>query len=175
MTTGERDTILQTLIDCEWPKLHRFFSTKVPACDVLDLAQSTMLAFIEGGLRDPGAARAYLWSIARKQVLKYYEKHRGRADPFDSEHHTAMDLGPSLSSKLDQRNRVVAALRTLPADQQMAIELRYGEDLKLEEVAEVLGVSLATVKRYIAAATEKLRAELGSVDEVEVAEAYKKL
>lgn len=173
MTTSERNAILETLIDGEWPKLRRFFRTKVADSDVMDLAQSTMLAYVEGGPREPGSARSYLWGIARKQVLKYYEKHRRPTDPFDSTIHTATELGGSLSSKVDNRNRIVAALRTLPADQQMAIELRHGEELKLEEVAAALDVSLATAKRYLGAAEEKLRAELGGVDAI--ADGYSKL
>lgn len=168
-----RDEILEGLIKNEWPKLRRFFRTKVPEGDVLDLVQSTMLAYVEGGPRDASSARAYLWGIARKQVLKHYDKHRRHSEAFDSAIHTAMDLGPGVSSKLDNRNRLTAAMHTLPADQQMAIELRHGEELKLEEVAEALEVSLATAKRYLSAAEEKLRAELGTVDAI--AKGYAKL
>lgn len=160
MTTS-RDGILEQLIRDEWPKLRRFFRTKVPDADVLDLVQSTMLAYVEGGPRAEGAARAYLWGIARLQVLKHYDKHKRKAEAFDSTLHTAMDLGPSLSSRLDNRNRLMAALHTLPVDQQMAFELRYGEELRLDEVAGAIGVSLATAKRYLDAAEEKLRVELG--------------
>lgn len=165
MTTP--DAALENLIANEWPKLRRFFRTKVAEGDVLDLAQSTMLAYVEGGgPSEPGKEAQYLWGIARKQVLKHYEKHRRELQPFDSTIHTALDLGPSLSSRLDRRNRLVAALQTLPSDHQMAIELRHGEGLKLEEVAEALEVSLATAKRYLSAAEQKLRSELGSLDAI---------
>jgi RNA polymerase sigma factor (sigma-70 family) len=172
--THQRDAILEGLIKNEWPKLRKFFRTKVPEGDVLDLVQNTMLAFVEnGGPREAGNERAYLWGIARKQVLKHYEKHRRQSQPFDSTLHTALDLGPSLSSKLDRRNQLVAALHTLPADHQMALELRHGEDLKLEEVAEALEVSLATAKRYLSAAEEKMRSALGGPDSI--ANEYAKL
>lgn len=172
--TTPHDAILDTLIAQEWPRLRRFFRTKVPEADILDLAQSTLLAYAEAGPRDPASARAYLWGIARKQVLKHYDKHRRQGTPFDSTIHTAMDLGPSVSSRLDKRNQLVAALQRLPADQQMAIELRYGEELKLEEVAEALDVSLATAKRYLSAAQKALRDDLGDLVDV-VAEGYAKL
>lgn len=171
MTTS-RDALLEQLIRDEWPRLRRFFRTKVPDADVLDLVQATMLAFVEGRTRATASERAYLWGIARLQVLKHYDKHRS-STPFDSTVHTAMDLGPSLSSRLDGRTQLLRALHKLPADHQMAIELRYGEDLKLEEVAAALDVSLATAKRYLNAAEEKLRSELGDVDAI--AEGYSKL
>ncbi len=161
MTTTDRNEVLDRLISDQWPKLRRFFRTKVPDADVLDLVQATMLAFWEGRSRVTGSERAYLWGIARLQVLKHYERLRP-ATPFDSSVHTAMDLGPSLSSRLDRRTRLLQALHILPADHQMAFELRHGEELSLEEVADAIGVSLATVKRYLAAAQEKLLGTLGS-------------
>lgn len=162
MTSRERT--LDRLIQAEWPKLRRFFRTKVSESDVLDLAQNTLLAYVEsGGPSEAGHERAFLWGIARKQVLKHYEKHRRVGVAFDSTIHGAGDLAPSLSSKLDLRNRLVAALASLPADQQMAIELRHGEGLQLDEVAAALDVSLATAKRYLAAAEQKLEAALGDL------------
>lgn len=162
MTTS-RDRVLETLIRDEWPKLRRFFRTKVPDADVMELVQSTMLAFVEGRARAAasGSDRGYLWGIARLQVLKHYERHRP-ATPFDSTMHTALDTGPSLSSRIDGRTRLLRALHTLPVDHQIAFELRHGEELSLEEVAAALEVSLATAKRYLAAAQERLRTVLGA-------------
>lgn len=158
--SAERKELIDRLITNEWPRLRRFFRTKVPDADVKDLAQSTFLAFAEK--KDAvGDERAYLWGIARRMVLKHYEKHRP-SEAFDSTVHTAMEVSRSLSSRLDDRHRLLRALHTLPVDQQMAFELRHGEELSLEEVATALGVSLATAKRYIAAAEEKLRARLGA-------------
>lgn len=158
--TSDRKALLDALIAREWPKLRRFFRTKVPDADVLDLTQQTLLAFVEKQ-SDAAHDRAYLWGIARRMVLKHYEKHRA-ADPFDSTIHTALDMGRSLSSRLDDRHRLLRALHTLPVDHQMAFELRHGEELSLDEVAIALGVSLATAKRYLAAAESKLRASLGA-------------
>ncbi len=155
----DRDRTLESLIKTEWPRLRRFFRTKAPESETLDLVQQTMLAFVEGNARVAGGERAYLWGIARKQVLKLYERHRPSV-PFDSSAHGAMDLGPTFSSRLDRRTRLLRALLTLPFDQQVAFELRHGEELSLEEVAEAVGVSLATVKRYLADAQAKLRAQL---------------
>lgn len=153
---SQRDAILERLIQTEWPRLRRFFHTKVPDSDVLDLVQQTMLAFVEGRAAATGSEKAYLWGIARKQVLKHYERHKPSV-AFESALHTALDVGPSLSSRLDDRNRLLRALHALPLDHQIAFELRHGEELPLEEVASALDVSLATVKRYLASAQAKLR------------------
>ncbi|MEC7518837.1 MAG: sigma-70 family RNA polymerase sigma factor [Myxococcota bacterium] len=171
--TTTRDALLEQLIRDEWPRLRRFFHTKVPDSDVLDLVQATMLAFVDGRARATHGERAYLWGIARFQVLKFYDRQRPTT-PFDSTVHTAMDVGRSLSSRLDGRNRLVRGLQALPTDHQIAFELRHGEGMSLEEVAAAIGVSLATVKRYLTAAREKLRREL-SADADVVGAAYARL
>ena len=74
--TMTRDHILERLIQDEWPKLRRFFHSKVPESEVLDLVQATMLAFVEGRHRAEGGEKAYLWGIPRFQVLKLYGKHQ---------------------------------------------------------------------------------------------------
>ncbi|NJK32352.1 MAG: sigma-70 family RNA polymerase sigma factor [Deltaproteobacteria bacterium] len=44
----------------------------------------------------------------------------------------------------------------------MAFELRFCEELSLQEVADAMEISLATVKRYLQAATSSLRDILAS-------------
>jgi RNA polymerase sigma factor (sigma-70 family) len=140
---------------------------------VQEIAQATFLGYVERFDAIHSDHKAYLWQIARFQVLKYYGRHRGVAGtPFDSQVHTVNDLGPTVSSALDRRNRVVCALQTLPADHQMAIEFRYGEELSLEETAAALDVSLATAKRYIAAGEQQLRKTLNA-DMPNIATAYR--
>lgn len=159
------------LIREEWPKLERFFRTKVPPADILELAQSTCLTYVQRLDEVETNPRAYLWAIARFQVLKHWDRFRARdAAAFDSSQHSLAAVGPSLSSAIARRSSVVAALQSLPADQQMAIELRHGEGLTLEETAHALGVSLATAKRYLAAAEDSLRTLLGPQAEATIEE-----
>lgn len=54
-------------------------------------------------------------------------------------------------------------LQRLPADQRIAWVLRHVEGEKLEDVAAACDVSLSTAKRWITAAEETVRAELGEV------------
>jgi RNA polymerase sigma-70 factor, ECF subfamily len=162
--------LVEALIRDEWPKLERFFRTKVPPPMVQELAQNTFLTFSEKVDEIRTNRTAYLWAIARHQVLRYWERSRARSSqPFDSTQHSALDVGPTLSGAIDRRNRVLRALQSLPADHQMAIELRHGEGLSLEETAEALGVSLATAKRYLAAGKARLRELLGAEAEATLA------
>lgn len=162
---------LQALVRAEWPKLNRFFRSKTVEPDCYDLVHQTFVAFLEkSGTQTLERPRHYLWGIARLQLLKYLEKKRPAAS-FDSSIHAVGSFATSLGAKLDRRQKLLEALRLLPVDQQSAFELRYGEELSLEETAEALGVSLATVKRYLARALETLRTAHGGDEEAATAEA----
>ncbi len=169
--TPSREQTIEHLITHELKRLRRFFETKVPPGEVQDLVQQTMLAFVEKRDTITGSERAYLMGIARFQVLRHYDARRA-STPFDSTLHTALDVAPTFSTLLDARTRLGEALHELPLDHQIAFELRHVEELPLMEVAEAVGVSLATVKRYLAAAETKLRDLLGQ-DAVESARAEK--
>ena len=64
------------------------------------------------------------------------------------------------SSAFDTRERLRAALATLPARQRAVVVLRFYEDRTEAEVALLLGCSRGTVKSQAAKALAKLRARL---------------
>jgi RNA polymerase sigma-70 factor (sigma-E family) len=57
------------------------------------------------------------------------------------------------------------ALDRLPARQRLAVVLRYYEDMPEAEIAEVLGVSVGTVKSTVSRAMARLRDDAGLGDE----------
>jgi RNA polymerase sigma-70 factor (ECF subfamily) len=56
--------------------------------------------------------------------------------------------------------KVYAVLDALPSDERVAWSLRHVEGERLERVAELCGCSLATAKRRIAAAHQRIAVEL---------------
>ena len=62
---------------------------------------------------------------------------------------------------VDQRQQVIAALRTLPPRMRAVLVLRYFADLGEVEVAETLGCSVGTVKSQASRGLERLRARMG--------------
>lgn len=56
-------------------------------------------------------------------------------------------------------------LRELPHQQRAAVLLHYIGDLRIREVAEVMGVAEGTVKALLSQARERLRATLGGQSE----------
>ena len=172
LTAQQRITV-DALIKSEWPKLERFFRSKVPQGDIQDVAQNTLLAFVSRSTNPVENERAYLWQIARNQVADVYRRRGVLPAGFDSSLHSVMQFGPTISSVINRKNRLTKALQSLPLDHQMAIELKYGEGLTDPEAAIALQVSMATYKRYVSAGLATLRDHYGLNDLEQVADAYR--
>jgi RNA polymerase sigma-70 factor (ECF subfamily) len=61
-----------------------------------------------------------------------------------------------------ERDELQRALATLSAEERESIALRFGADLTVPEIADVLGEPLTTVEGRVYRALRKLRAELGA-------------
>ncbi len=160
----------ESVVNENWPKLKRFFATKVPAAEAYDLAGDTLKVFLERDHSEIENLKSYLWGIARNKVRQYFDR-RVQTGVFDSSSMSVIQMGTSLSSQVDKRAHLRRALATLPLDIQTAFELRYGEELSIDEVVGAMSVSRATVNRYLKIARESLRRELSAPEE-DVVRAY---
>lgn len=68
---------------------------------------------------------------------------------------------PDRSGEIDERERVLAAVRGLPARQRAVVALRFLEDYSEAETARLLGCSPGTVKSHSSRALKHLRRTLG--------------
>ncbi|MCM4079187.1 SigE family RNA polymerase sigma factor [Paractinoplanes hotanensis] len=66
---------------------------------------------------------------------------------------------------VEQRQQVVAALRTLPPRMRAVLVLRYFADLGEAEVADLLGCSVGTIKSQASRGLDRLRTHLNPVPE----------
>lgn len=132
-----------------------------------DVVQDTFAAALTSlaTLREPAALRAWLLGIAvhrvrrrarKLSVMRLFGLDSGLDDASLSLL-AAPGLSPEQRTELAQVDR---ALSRLHADDRIAWMLRHVEGEKLEDVATITGVSLATAKRRIAAAEVGLRGQL---------------
>ncbi|MBC8071844.1 MAG: sigma-70 family RNA polymerase sigma factor [Deltaproteobacteria bacterium] len=153
----------EALFERHFDPLYRFFRNKADeAAD--DLVQRTLLACFEGRDRFRGdcSFRTYLFAIARNQLLGFLAQRR-RAERIDPGHDSVADSGASPSGSLDRQREqtlVLQALRRLPVDHQVLLELFYWEQLSGSELAEVLGVPEGTIRTRLRRARELLTREI---------------
>jgi len=144
-----------------------FFFNKAPAV-ADDLTQKTFLGCHEAKarIREDGSFRAYLYGIARKQLLKYFEK-AGRTVAMGDgpQGQSPTRESPSREVARHQEQRVLLqALRTLPLDLQIILELYYWEDMSVADVAAVVEIPAGTVKSRLHRAREALRAAIDALE-----------
>jgi len=121
-----------------------------------DIVQETFVDAIEGlaRLNDPSAVRAWLVTVAVRRTRRMLGRRRRRMlFAF-----LTLDFAPRASDPRDRApvDDLYDALARVPADLRIPWVLHRVEHLSLPETAEACEVSLATVKRRIAEAEQRI-------------------
>ena len=114
-------------------------------------------------LQEADSFKAYLYAIARRRLYEYLTR-KIQAKAIDFSTSSIVDLGGSLSSIVGRREDerlLLAALRSLPVELQVLLELHYWEGMTIDESAQVLEVPLGTAKTRLRRARVLLRDQLG--------------
>ncbi len=156
------------LFERHFDSLYRFFRNKVDD-GVDDLVQETFLALLSGPeFRGEASFRTFVFAIARNALLAQLRKlGRARSD-VDIEQISVTDMGTSPSSALVRKREerlLLEALRAIPLDFQITLELYYWEDLAGPELGHVLGVPEGTVRSRLRRAKEALEKKLKELAE----------
>jgi RNA polymerase sigma-70 factor (ECF subfamily) len=150
----------EALFERHYVIIERFFLNKVPNA-VQDLVQETFTRCLSSRtrIRDNKHFVAYLIGIA-KNVLHAHLRERYRDhQPLDLEQASVCDLqtGPgTLVGRRREHRLLLEALRNIPVDDQMILELHYWEDLKTEEIADALDIPVGTARGRLQRARAKL-------------------
>lgn len=163
---GDRDAA-DALLERHFAALCRFFRNKVDV-GVEDLIQRTLLNCVERRDRIPEGwcFRTFLFVVARDQLYMHYRKQRRS---FEATQTSVADLSPSPSTIVANRQEhamVLQALRELPLETQVLLELRFWEGLTGPQLARVLDVSEGTVRSRLRLARERLFAALSDAARV---------
>lgn len=146
----------------------RFFVNKLSE-DPEDLIQETFMACVRGRdrLRDAASFRSYLFGTACN-VLRAHLRQRTHLPLDDDDERCAADLAPGPSTALHAREAerlLLDALRRIPLELQILLELHYWEAMTTDEIAETLALPLGTVRGRLQRGRARL---LGVIEELPV-------
>lgn len=149
------------LLSRHFASVYLFFRNKVDTGHH-DLVQRTFMGCVESRDRVPDGAsfRAYLLGIAHKQLLRLLRKREREGRAMHREGHAPPPSVQSPSKVVAQRQEqklLLRALRSLPLELQVTVELFYWEDLGIADVAAATDVAPGTVKSRLSRARELLR------------------
>jgi len=158
------------LISRHFEAIHRFFANKVQTgSEVEELVQRTFTGAVEGLVRFQArsSVRTWLFAIARnilRQWAQQQARKRGREQALGDA--SVSDLGVGVSTMVGQRREqrlLLEALRRIPIESQVVLELSYWERFSARQIAEVLGCPEGTVRSRLTRAKQELRACLDTL------------
>lgn len=159
------------LVRRHFSSLYRFFRSKLED-GVEDLTQQTLLALVEGRdrYREDGSFRAYLFGIARRQLLMSLRSRYRSQRVFSLAETSIQDLGGSTDNSPSkvvaqhwEQRILLSALRSLPVDFQIVVELHYWEGMTVVEIAEVIEVAEGTVKSRLSRARDMVQTRIEKI------------
>lgn len=150
----------QELFTRYFEPVSRFFANKVSE-DHDDLIQETFEACLRGRdrLRDDSSFRSYLFSVAFNVLKVYFRRKRAgaRVDELGSASIHDISPGPStLMGAVQEGQLLLDALRRIPMDLQVVLEMRYWEDMSSPEIGAALGIPAATARSRLQRGRELL-------------------
>jgi RNA polymerase sigma-70 factor (ECF subfamily) len=135
--------------------------------DALDLSQDTFLKAYQNirKLDDPARFGPWLYRIAHNEAYSRFRKRRPEAVLRSlSDEDAPSERSPAPGFPMDLSLAVTAALDRLNPEQREAVVLKVYEGFKFEEIAEVLGCPVSTVKSRLYTALGLLKTELAPVN-----------
>ncbi|QSE98940.1 RNA polymerase sigma factor [Fulvivirga lutea] len=91
---------------------------------------------------------------AQKKAAKYQKTE------FDNRMHSPLDFQSNISEQKDQQKYVAKAMDQLLEADKVALTLFYFEEMSLEEICEVTGITLSTIKVRLHRARKRFALEL---------------
>jgi RNA polymerase sigma-70 factor, ECF subfamily len=132
-----------------------------------DLVQETIEKALRNiGRFEPGTnMNAWLFTILRNAFYSHYRKRRNEVEDPDGTYAERLRAPPEQQAKLDHQD-LQAALAKLPVDQREALILVGAQGLSYDEVADICGVPVGTIKSRVNRARVRL-AKLLVVEDTE--------
>ncbi len=154
---------LVLLIENEQERFYRIaYSYVKNREDALDIVHNAVVKALQScpGLRSPEYVRTWFCRILINESISFLRKSR-RLVPLEEIPEAADDPRPEREACLD----LYAALDKLPPELKTVVILRFFEDMKLDEIAEVLSANLSTVKSRLYRALKLMKLDMEVLDD----------
>lgn len=143
--------------------IHWFFANKVDR-DSEELVQETFVRCVQGRDRyqHRSSVRTFLFAVAHN-VLRESFRTKRRRSLVDFESQSVVDMGAGPASLLIERGEarvLLEALRRIPLELQVVLELYYWERMTGPQLGEVLGVPEATARSRVRKGKQLLKKAL---------------
>lgn len=153
----------QDLFKRHFQSIYRFFEHKCRG-EADDLVQRAFFQCVRSRdqFRGQSSFRTYLFSIARHELYQHLRDVR-RDERVDFHITSIAEIVTTLGSRLgraQQAERLRVALRSLPAEQQLMLEMCYWHELDSTQLGEIFEMPAATVRTRLARARKALRTQL---------------
>lgn len=158
----------ERLFRANYKAVLRFFHNKAGA-QAYDLVQRTFLGCLEARerIREGASFRAFLFGVARNVLYDHYRLARRDRDHLDFGEVSVEDLRPTPGTVLAQAREVellMRALRKVPLETQVILEMYYWEGMGAREIGEALAMPEPTVRTKIRRARLRLEQEIAASD-----------
>lgn len=149
------------LFQRHFDSIYSFFENKIQD-DVDELVQATFLACVRSRdtFRRQCTFRTYIFTIARNELYRYLRRRKPAGRALDFGVTSLADLQTTPGTRVarhEDHERLLRALRTLPLEQQLLLELHYWEGMSAGELAEVFDIAQATARTRLFRARNSLR------------------
>lgn len=156
---GDRSAVGQ-LIEMYYSDILRYCLWHVPNRELAeDATQETFLKAMRyfDSYTHKGKFRAFLYKIASNTCIDMQRrKQEGSLDDLEDEQ-AYFEKG---FEKIDVDSHFMSLIHSLPEEQREIVILRFSQDLKIREIAEITGNNLRTVQSRLRAALKKLKKEV---------------
>lgn len=159
----------EALFERHFATVARFLRNKTDEAAVADLLQQTFVALLEARatFRGEGSFRGYLLGVAYN-VLRHHYRARKPDAQLDLEQTSIADVGLRPSEVVAIRNEqrvLLHALRRIPVEHQIVLELHYWESMTASAIGEVVGAPEGTVRTRLRRAKQLLEERLAELVE----------
>lgn len=163
----ERSTLdaddVEAIIHDSYDDIYRycFWKTK-SSMDAQDITQETFLRFVRNlaDYSERGKPKALLYTIARNLCFNWLRQ--SKTVPFEEIDNSVFDIPSSNAlDKLADRITLQQYIDELPPEQREVIFLRYGQELQVNEISSIMGITRFSVMYRIRNALSTLKKKIG--------------